>query len=453
MALAPDTDRRRLWPWLTVWTVVGLGIRFATVYGRPHRVPGGDPGYAWGVANLLVAGKGFINPLSYGFHNQHIVVQTAGWPPLWTFFLTIPPFFGFHSFFAARFWSCIIGALAIVVCGLAGREIGGRRVGLIAALLIAVYPNIWMNNELASSETLSPLVVALVLWTAYRFWKRPSGWNVAALGASVGFATLCRDELALLAILIVVPLVLLVRSAQWRRRVVLLVIAGASASVLVFPWVGYNMSRFEKPVYISDGLGPTLASANCGVTYSGTFEGYWSLECMKGVAYKYTPTADESVNFARTQTIGTKYIRAHESELPQVTLARVGRGFGFFHPLQQVKFDSYIETRPYHWALVGLGMYYALLALSIGGTIVLRRRRIPVFPLWAIGLDVLSVFVLSFGQTRYRVTFEVSLVLLAAVQLEWFWSKLFPGRRRSAIASPEDALEPPEPASPVPVGA
>src|ERR1039458_4233321 len=117
MALAPDTDRRRLWPWLTVWTVVGLGIRFASVYGRPHRVPGGDPGYAWGVANLLVAGKGFINPLAYNFHNQHVVLQTAGWPPLWTFFLTVPPFFGFHSFFAARFWSCIIGALAIVVCG------------------------------------------------------------------------------------------------------------------------------------------------------------------------------------------------------------------------------------------------------------------------------------------------------------------------------------------------
>ena len=310
-----------------------------------------------------------------------------------------------------------------------------------------------MNNELASSETLSPLMVALVLWMAYRFWKRPTGWTVASLGASVGLAALCRDELALLAILIVVPLVLLVRSAPWRKRVALLVIAGASASVLVFPWVGYNMSRFEKPVTISDGLGPTLASANCGVTYAGTFEGYWSLACMKGISYKYTPTADESVNFARAETIGTKYIRAHESELPQVTLARIGRGFAFYHPLQQVKFDSYIETCPYHWALVGLGMYYALLALSIGGTVVLRRRRILVFPLWAIGVDVLSVFILSFGQTRYRVTFEVSLILLAAAQLEWFWSKLFPPSRHSRMASPEDALDPPEPASPVPVGA
>jgi 4-amino-4-deoxy-L-arabinose transferase-like glycosyltransferase len=449
MALVPDTDRRRFWLWLTVWTVVGLGIRLATVYGRPDRSPGGDPGYAHGVANLLVAGKGFINPLAYSFHNQHHIIQTAGWPPLWTFVLTVPIFLGFHSFFAARIWACIIGAGAIVVCGLAGREIGGRRVGLIAALVLAVYPNIWMNDELASSEALSPLLVALILWTAYRLWRRPTKWNAAALGGSIGLATLCRDELGLLALLIAIPLILILRSADWRRRLVFLMIAGATAAVLVVPWVGYNFSRFEKPVFISDGLGPTLASANCGLTYSGQAEGYWSYLCVKHVPNQNTSHFDESVNFAKTQEMGMHYIRTHESELPRVTLARVGRGFGFFHPIEQVKFDSLIETRPFHWALVGLGMYYGLLALSIGGTFVLRRRRVLVFPLWAVGVDVLSVFVLSFGQTRYRVTFEVSLVILAAAQLEWFWSKLPRSRRRARAATSDEALDPPGPANPV----
>ena len=60
-----------------------------------------------------------------------------------------------------------------MLCGYAGREIGGRRVGLIAAFLVAVYPNLWMSDELGLSEALSPLLVALVLLTAYRFWKRP----------------------------------------------------------------------------------------------------------------------------------------------------------------------------------------------------------------------------------------------------------------------------------------
>jgi hypothetical protein len=291
----------------------------------------------------------------------------------------------------------------------------------------------------------------LVLWATYRFWRRPTRWNVAALGASVGLAALCRDELALLALFIVVPVVLLVR-ADWWKRVGLLAMAAATAAVLVFPWVGYNFSRFDEPVYISDGLGPTLASANCGLTYSGFADGYWSYQCMKPVKYKFTPTADESVNFAKAETIGMDYIRSHESELPGVIAARIGRGFGFFRPLQQVKLDSLIETRPYHWALTGLFMYYVLLALSIGGTVVLRHRRILVFPLWAMAVDVLAVFILSFGQTRYRVTFEVSLVLLAAVQLEWFWSKVFPSRDQVVAAASDDAPDPPTGLEPVPVG-
>jgi hypothetical protein len=205
------------------------------------------------------------------------------------------------------------------------------------------------------------------------------------------------------------------------------------------------MSRFQKPVFISTGLGVTLASADCATTYSGSNEGYWSMPCA--LAYASQPSvntkADESVEGAELQHLALDYVRHHENRLLPVTLAKVGRAFGFFHPLQQIQLDSYVETRPYHWALVGLGMYYALFALSIGGAIVLRRRRIPSFPLWAIGFDVVCSCALTFGQTRYRTTFEVCLVLMAAVQLEWFWSKLRPGRdpeqATPVVASDPDA--------------
>jgi hypothetical protein len=54
--------------------------------------------------------------------------------------------------------------------------------------------------------------------------------------------------------------------------------------------------------------------------------------------------------------------------------------------------------------------------------------------------------VLTFGQTRYRTTFEVSLVLLAAVQLEWFWSRLRRDRSTGAEPGPGQDLgsDPPE---------
>jgi hypothetical protein len=37
---------------------------------------------------------------------------------------------------------------------------------------------------------------------------------------------------------------------------------------------------------------------------------------------------------------------------------------------------------------------------------------------------------LTFGQTRYRSTFEIALVLAAAVQLDWIWGRL--GLRRGS---------------------
>jgi 4-amino-4-deoxy-L-arabinose transferase-like glycosyltransferase len=427
---------------LGLWTLVGLGIRVASLFGpgRTHRTPGGDAYYYHYAANLLVSGHGFINPYLYYPHGEHHMVQSASFPPLFIFLVAIPSAIGLKTFLAERIWCCIMGAAAIVVCGLAGREIGGRRVGLIAAFLVAVYPNIWMTDELALSETIAPLLVAAVLWCTYRFWKRPTTARAIVLGAVMGLAMLGRDELTLLVIFILVPLVLLARALSWKRRLATLGIGLVSVALVVAPWVGFNLSRFQKPVFISSGLGVTLASADCDTTYSGQFEGYWSMPCA--LAYARSPSvnvhADDSVESSELQHLALDYVRAHTDRLVPVTLAKVGRAFGFFHPMQQVYLDSYVETRPYRWAVTGLVMYYVLLALSVGGTVILRRRRIPSFPLWAIGLNVVCSVALTFGQTRYRTTFEVSLVLLAAVQLEWLWSRL----RRGGDSEPEPAGEP-----------
>jgi 4-amino-4-deoxy-L-arabinose transferase-like glycosyltransferase len=428
----PDGARRPFAFWLGVWTALGLAIRLGTVFGRLHRKGGGDPAYFHGAANLLVGGHGFINPWVYAYHDKHHVVQTANWPPLFVFLLAIPAVLGFHTFLASRVFSCLIGAAAILVTGFAGREIGGRRVGLIAAFLLTVYPNIWDSDEIAGVEALTPLLIALIFWTAYRLWRKPTPGRALALGASIGVAALGRDELALLLLLIFVPVVLLCRSVNWRKRGVLLLSGVGIFLLVVMPWIGYNLSRFEKPVFISSGFGPTLASANCATTYSGPLEGYWSIRCIDAVPQDRH--VDESVNAAHDESFAIKFIEHHEDRIVPVTLARIGRGFGFFHPLQQVRLDAFVETRPYRWALGGLGMYYLFLVLSVGGSFVMRRRRIPAFPLWAVGVDAVVSMILAFGQTRYRTSFESSLVILSAVQLEWIWSRI-----RSAAPPAEEA--------------
>ena len=415
---------RRWLLWLGLITLAGLGVRLAAVFGRPVRLTVSDAYYYHNSANALAEGLGFINPFDYYLHHAHQHVATAAFPPMFTFLLLPASLVGFKSFLAHRVWTSIIGTAGIVVCGYAAKEIGGRRTGLAAAALVAVYPNLWMSDALVLSEALSPLVVGLVLLAAYRFWRRPRLSSVAFFGFTLGVAALTRDELTLLTVLVLLPLALLAK-LSWRRRLGLLGAGGLVAALVVAPWVGYNLSRFKQTTFISTGLGATLVSANCHATWYGPYEGYWSFPCALRAPIKpKSAQVDESVQDIEGRHIAWTFIKAHAGRIPEVALARIGRAFGLFRPFQQVHLDASVENRPYGWALTGLWMYYALCPLAVGGLVVLRRRRVPVFPLLAVGLVVVISVVVTFGQTRYRSTFEVSLVILAAEALARAWELL-----------------------------
>ncbi|MGI8492399.1 MAG: glycosyltransferase family 39 protein, partial [Acidimicrobiales bacterium] len=257
----PAPTRRRRWSrWhsaVGAITALGLAVRLAPVLAHPHLRAQGDAYFYHSEANLLVAGLGWINPFTYYPSNLHEHVPVASFPPLFTLVLAAASLVGAKSFLAHRIWCCVIGASACALGAATGRTIAGRRVGLIAALLIAVYPNLWISDGLGLSETLSPVVALAVLLAAYRFWQRPSLRQVVLLGTLIGAAALARDEMAALAVLILLPMVLVVPGPSRRRRLGLLAAGGLAAATVVAPWVGYNLTRFDKPVFISDGLGVT----------------------------------------------------------------------------------------------------------------------------------------------------------------------------------------------------
>lgn len=419
-------------------TLIALAVRIATVVGRPHRSLGGDPlSYHYG-ANLLASGLGFIDPWLYYGHNLHLHFQSAEYPPGYMVLLALSSLVGFKSFFAHRIFSCVIGAAGVPVAAYLGREVmgnnrQGRRVGLLFGLIVALYPNIWLSNEQLMTETVDPLVVGLVLLVAYRFWRRPRVGLALGLGAAIGAAALARDELSLLT-LMVVPLALGARSIPWKARLVRIGSAAAAFCLVVGPWVGFNLARFDKPVFISTGLGNTLASADCAETFSGSKAGYWSLSCaLTAPHYQYQ---DASVTSSQAQAYAMRFIRAHESELPRVIFDREGRTFAFWNPTLQIRQDSKVETRPFHWAEIGLWSYYALLVLSVPAVVVLRRRRIPIYPLVFVLGDVVFSVALTLGQTRYRSPFEVCLALTGAIGVDatvsWLWA-----HRRRRLRRPE----------------
>lgn len=404
----------RLWLVLAgAASIVGLAVRLAAVLGRPDLHPAGDPAEYWLLANYVAEGKGWIEPIIY--KGTGVKVQTAKLPPLYTLVLIPCSLVGFKSFFAHRVWSAILSAAGVPVAAALGRDVAGRAVGALAAVGVALYPNMWMPASIGMSETISPILAMLVLWAGYRMARDPSVRRAVLLGLAIGFAALARDEMLIFAVLVLLPLAWGRRSLRrsWTDRARLLGAGLAASAVVVVPWVTFNMVRFSHPVLITDRLGVTLATANCPLSWYGPDAGYWSMTCAE------TAVAGVHGDESASQSVATRkaldYVDAHLGALPRVEYDRLGRTFAFWNVSQQLSLDVKVENRPSQWVWTGLYAYYALLALSPLGLWRLRRAGVPLFPLLAVLVDVVVVVLIDYGQTRFRATLEPVLVLLAAV--------------------------------------
>ncbi len=413
-------DARSFARWVALITAIGLigRIAYVLLVTRNYAV-WGDAYFYHESSNLIADGKGFINPIDW--IEDHIRIQAADHPPLYLIYLAGWSWLGVTSTLGHMLVSTLLGAATIAITAYAGREIAGRRVGLIAAVLVCIYPNVWAPDGMLLSETMAILTVSLTMLLAYRFWHSPSLARAAWMGLAVGLAAMSRSELILLSVLVIVPLVLLVRTISMWRRVGWIAAAAGVCIATLAPWVGFNLSRFDHPVYLSAGYEITLSTATCDLTWYGEFTGYWNIQCPIGVLERHgvdSRGTDQSVLAKLFRDDSIDYIRNHEKRIPYVVLARWGRVTGLYRPLQQVNLDHFPEGRNIWVARAALTGWYLLAPLAIGGALVLRKRRIPVFPLLGPPIVVFIAVTITFATTRYRASAEGALCLLAAVGVD-----------------------------------
>jgi len=410
------TDRRdrRFAIGLAVCALIGLGVRLAyALVAHAAYEPLGDPFFYHHGANLLVDGGGFDQPYLLAVAGR--AVEAADHPPLYLLTLASASLVGLRSVTEHLVLSCLIGTATIPVVGLVGRRIGGRRVGLIAAALTAVGPQVWLYDGMLLSETLAVFLATLAVLLAYRAADRPTAARFGALGAVIGAAALTRAELALLVPLLAWPVAVGIRSLDFRRRIGFAGVATGIAVLLTLPWVGYNLTRFEHPVFLSVQLEATLAGANCADTYAGPQLGGLSSTCLEGIDV----FEDQSVNARILRERVRTFVGDNLGRLPVVVAARVGRVTGIFRPSAQLDLDEVLEGRERPVAIAAtLGGAIATVLAVGGAVIVRRRRRVALLPLLVLpGLVVFTVAI-TYGTNRFRATGETSLLVLAAVSLE-----------------------------------
>ena len=96
---------------------------------------------------------------------------------------------------------------------------------------------------------------------------------------------------------------------------------------------------------------------------------------------------------------------------------------------------------------MGLIMLYSLEIASVFGIFVMRRRKIPVTPCAALILNVVISTAITFGQSRYRASAEVALVLMATAGFAGLWEIIERRRGRKAPGG-DDTVDLTKPAVP-----
>lgn len=430
-------ERRRFVATLMLITLVALTFRVIyTVTGtvRPDRYIY-DSTFYRDEARSLATGHGFVQPGFMAPPKTH-APPVASHPPLLVVLLAPVSWASNGNELALRIFNCVMGALGVALIGLLGRELGGARTGVVAAVLAALYPNLWVNDGLIMAESLSVVVVAAAVLLALRVIRRPTLAGAAALGAMCGLGALTRGELVFLFPLLCLPALVVAGVRNHRRFVDLVLVASLVVVAFVGPWVAYNMRRFEKPVFISTNFDVNLLASSCPLVMHGRYIGglwFCAGARLRGV--------DESVIAADDRKQAIALIRDQLGHYPVVVLARIGRTWSLFRPLDGISIGVN-EGRPRWVTWLGLIGYYPLLVLAVAGAWIRRRRREVLWPMLVVPAIITAAMIASYGQVRYRATAEPMLVVLAAHRLTAGSLRDWCPRRKSRMPARDTPVSP-----------
>ncbi len=372
-----------------------------------------------GQAIVLADGHGFADPFYGGPSAEHgpltpIVLAAVSWiddPVPWQ-----------------RLTTAVVGMLAVVGIVVLARRVGGWSAAVAAAWIGALYPNLWMNDGLVMSESITVLLVAVVVWLALDVVHgEPGWWRAVACGVACGLTALTRSELVLL-----VPILLVVvwrradrQRQRWGPAAALLV---AGAAVPLVPWVGANLVRFERPVLLTTNDGTTLLGANCADSYHGPDTGGWSLFCVLDAGGP--PGEDPAVRSARQRRLAARYVLDHAGRVPVVVAARVGRLADLAGVRNMVAGDVG-EERPRWASWAGVVSFWILAPLAAIG---LWRLAPP--ERWVLLAPVVSVLVTAvafYAAHRIRTPAEPTIVVGAGLVVGPSVARMLGGRRRGIV--------------------
>lgn len=176
---------RREWLTLLGLLVAALGVRVIALGHIPANV-GGDEG-TQALAGLRLVERPLGNPFATGWYSVPTLSFMA-------YGLTMRVFGA--GIAGMRALSALVGALTVLTTWLLGREIGGRKVGALAAMVVAFSAYHIHFSRLASNQIADPLIGTLTCWLLWRALHRrassensttPVEWGLGGMVMGLGW--------------------------------------------------------------------------------------------------------------------------------------------------------------------------------------------------------------------------------------------------------------------------
>src|SRR6266702_8183101 len=212
-------------------------------------------------------------------------VPTIDRAPLWPFTIAgISLIFGPSNYFARLFLS-LIGSGTCVIVYLFVRDLFGWRLGLIAGVAAAIYPELYIYDGWLYTESLYTFLLFAVCYVLYRIQRNKTekrGWRSwrmwLSCGVLLGLLALTRPNGVIVIGLVIAWAIAMIWFKVLARRATLIgvVTAALIACVLIAPRTvrNYLVSHTFIPVATGDG-NVLLGSYNDKVLTTPGFQGSW----------------------------------------------------------------------------------------------------------------------------------------------------------------------------------
>jgi 4-amino-4-deoxy-L-arabinose transferase-like glycosyltransferase len=269
---------QRLWShpeyrWLLTIAVVAFGLRLAWLLYAKTAPPtswlgAGDQYSYWYYGNEIAAGHGYVSYVT----NQPTAYYPIGYPGLLAalFFVVLHAHLPGDLMLWAGLMHVVFGTATVVLVFLIGRRTFNPSVGLIAAALLAVFPNaIYQVTSLQLETTFIFLSTAALAIILLHDWScgLPSRNRLLAFGFVLGLSVLVRP----FSVWFVVGVLLaaLAVGAGWRRAFVTALVPTLVVVGMSIPWVIRNEIRMHAFIVTSTNTGDTLCIDRNMTAYGG----------------------------------------------------------------------------------------------------------------------------------------------------------------------------------------